>query len=215
MYIYRKYSFYSQHKLVNPSAERNKNPILDILKNYLSTEKPEFLLEISSGTGQHTAYFAPNFPNLTFQPSEYDKTMLPHIQTYIDSCATKNIQSPLHIDIRTPIESWGLDIKQFDYMLNINMIHISPFPCTEGLFRSAGVLLKPGGLLITYGPFANNGILEPESNVRFDKMLRSQNSEWGVRDIVLLKELAEVNGLELCQKHDMPANNKCLIWKKL
>lgn len=105
--------------------------------------------------------------------------------------------------------------KSFDFILNINMVHISEFACTEGLFANAGKLLKPKGKLFTYGPYAENGVLVPESNVNFDMGLRAQNPAWGVRDIVDLEKVAQKNGIKLIEKYDMPANNKCLVWQKV
>lgn len=95
------------------------------------------------------------------------------------------------------------------------MMHISPFKCSEGLFENAGAILQKNGLLITYGPYAENGQLTPESNISFDNGLRRSNPLWGVRDIVDLKKLAEAANLQLIEVHEMPANNKILIWKKL
>lgn len=43
--------------------------------------------------------------------------------------------------------------RQFDIILNFNMIHISSNAAVNGLFIYAGRLLKPDGLLITYGPY--------------------------------------------------------------
>lgn len=99
-------------------------------------------------------------------------------------------------------------------MLNINMIHISPYKCTEGLFENSSKLLKPQGLLFTYGPYSENYVLSPESNVSFDQSLRAKNPEWGVRDICDLKKLAEKNSMELMNIYNLPSNNKLLVWIK-
>lgn len=217
-------SFSNTTKLVNPSANRNSQPILNVLQNTLDKTAPNLrLLEISSGTGQHSAYFAPNFPNIQFQPSEYDDTMIGSIQSYANDCPTKNICNPTVIDVQQSYSEWkpifqcdnnNELIGSIDYMLNINMIHISPFSCTEGLFRNADCLLRANGILITYGAYAVNGSITPQSNVDFDRMLKSKNQNWGIRDIDDLKTLASSHGFELEKIVDMPANNKTCIWRK-
>ena len=93
------------------------------------------------------------------------------------------------------------------------MIHISPYQCSVGLFNNAGKLLKDDGILFTYGPYAIDGKITPESNVNFNKSLKLQDSNWGLRDINDLKALAEKNGIKLINVIDMPANNKTIIWK--
>lgn len=213
-------------KLHNPSAMRNRDPILEILKTQIEPNK--VLLEISSGVGVHATYFAQHFPNVVFQPTEFDRGLFNSIMAYIEECPTNNVCRPVYVDISEPYTSWGelpfpreTEIRKFkdcgnyfDYMLNINMMHISPFKCSEGLFSNAGHLLKPGGKLFTYGPYSMNGILTPESNIRFNESLKSQNPEWGVRDLKDLREIAQKSSIELVKTFDLPANNKFIIWQK-
>ena len=99
-------------------------------------------------------------------------------------------------------------------MLNVNLIHISPFKCTEGLFYNAGQVLKIGGMLFTYGPYSFHGKISPESNVRFNIMLQSENPEWGLRDVDQLTTLARSSSLHLIEIIALPANNHCLVWEK-
>lgn len=218
-----------------PAAQRNSEPILNVLRTVLDRNQSDLkLLEISSGSGQHTAYFAPHFPNITFQPSEYDVSLLESIQCWKDECSTDNICSPVRIDVTVPYTNWGTtqshsgpylngrcntDFKdmsnQFDYILNSNMIHITPFECTEGLFRNSADLLKTNGLLITYGPYGVNGKITPQSNVDFDRSLRRSDPRWGVRDLTMLSEYCKQFGFVLERCVDMPANNKTCIWKKV
>lgn len=200
---------------MNPSATRNREPILQILKQHIDPAAKGTLLEISSGVGTHVEYFAPNFPNLSFQPTEYDARSLDSLRAYGEDCPTKNVLAPLQVDVREPFSKWGnFQPDSIDFMLNINMIHISEFACSQGLFRNAGQLLKNHGLLITYGPYAENGVLSPESNVRFDAGLKMQDPSWGVRDIADLEKVAAEHCIFLKKKYEMPANNKTLIWQK-
>lgn len=173
------------------------------------------------GPGLHVSYFAPHFQKITFQPSEYEVGMFQSIKAYKGT--QPNVLDPIFMDISQEFKQLESKFKDqplnkcqniFDWMLNINMIHISPFKCTEGLFKNASKLLKPQGLLFTYGPYSENYVLTPESNVSFDRNLRAQNPEWGVRDICDLKKLAEENSIELIKIHDLPSNNKMLVWMK-
>lgn len=53
-------------RMFAPSADRNKEPILKVLKKHLPSKGA--VLEVASGTGQHSAYFSSNLsPNLTWQ----------------------------------------------------------------------------------------------------------------------------------------------------
>ncbi|XP_037545623.1 methyltransferase-like 26 [Nematolebias whitei] len=197
------------------AAERNKEPILAVLRDHVNTDRPLLALEVSSGTGQHVVHFAQALRNITWQPSEYDRHSLASIEAYRAHHKLNNVKPAIHLDASQPHQYWGgTQPESLDLVLNINMIHISPMACTEGLFKGAAVLLKPQGLLVTYGPYAVNGHITPQSNVDFDFSLRQRNPEWGLKDISFLSSLAQKNGLFMEKIVDMPANNKCILFRK-
>ncbi|XP_069022071.1 methyltransferase-like 26 [Embiotoca jacksoni] len=197
------------------AAERNKEPILAVLLESVNTGRPLQALEISSGTGQHVTHFARALRNIVWQPSEYDRQSLSSIEAYRAHYQLNNVKPAIHLDASVPHQLWGgIQPESLDLVLNINMMHISPFACTEGLFNGAGAVLKPQGLLLTYGPYSVNGHIAPQSNVEFDYSLRQRNPDWGLRDISLLTSIAQRNGLFLEKMVDMPANNKCLLFRK-
>lgn len=200
-------------KINYPSADRNKTPILEILTLYFDPNKDGKVLEIASGTGQHAAFFASHFPKLVFQPSECETTLFDSIQAYAADVPTKNIKEPVFINVLDDWKKWNVPYD-FDYAININMIHVAPFSCTIGLFKNASCVLKVGGLLVMYGPYANNGVLEPQSNKDFDRHIRERDPNCGVRDIQDVIKIAESYAMKLKNIHEMPANNKCLIWEK-
>ncbi|XP_034173225.2 methyltransferase-like 26 [Osmia lignaria lignaria] len=203
-------------KLIYPAADRNKEPILSVFRQYIQPGSDQIFLEIASGSGQHVAHFAPHFPHITFYPSECELRLLESIAIYANGFA--NIKHPLKIDITTDFHTWSNGIfkkSSIDYIYNANMMHISPYECSIGLFENAGKLLKDNGFMFTYGPYAMDGKITPESNVNFNKSLKFQDPSWGLRDIKDLTELADKNGIKLINIVDMPANNKTIIWKKI
>ncbi|XP_078096182.1 methyltransferase-like 26 [Mustelus asterias] len=201
--------------MVAPAAERNKEPILSVIRQQLRPGAPALALELASGSGQHSVHFAQALPSVRWQPSELEPRALESISAYIAATRVENVKQPLNIDCSQSWETWGgLKPNSFDLIININMIHITEIKCTEGLFKGAGQLLKPNALLITYGPYAINGVITPQSNIDFDLSLRQRNPSWGLRDIRMLQKLAEENEMTFKQMVDMPANNKCLIFQK-
>jgi SAM-dependent methyltransferase len=189
-----------------PSAERNKGPILDVLKRVL----PErgLVLEIASGTGQHTAHFAQALPALEFQPTEADSEMLPSIAAWCEGLP--NVRAPFTFDIaQLP---WP--VERAAAILCINMIHIAPWQATLDLMKGAARTLGDGGVLVLYGPYRRGGAHTAPSNEAFDASLRSRNPEWGIRDLVKVAEVASSHGLSLEEAVAMPANNFTVVFRK-
>lgn len=189
-----------------PAAERNKEPILTVLREYL--QEPKFVVTIAEGSGQHVVHFARHLPQITFQPTDVEPQALESIASYVAEAQCPNIRPPLHLDALAA--SWLVD--QADLVLCINMIHISSWAATEGLFRGAARILSDHAHLITYGPYRFSGEFTAPSNQEFDASLRARNSAWGVRDVDDLKKLGSSVGMTLERTVVMPANNHCLIF---
>ncbi|XP_064643336.1 methyltransferase-like 26 isoform X2 [Lineus longissimus] len=199
------------------AAERNKDHILKVLTQYNQYDRRYEALEVASGTGQHVVHFAQHMQNVSWQPSDCDQPSLSSLAARIKSSGVKNVAPPIFIDASQPCDQWGGGILQpgyFDIMTNVNMMHISPWPATQGLFKGAGVFLKEGGMLLTYGPYMIDGTISPESNVQFHQALKARCADWGLRDTAVLKELAKENHLHFETIHDVPANNKILVFRK-
>lgn len=190
-----------------PAAERNREPILAELRTLMP--KQGTVLEVASGTGQHAVFFAEHLPGLTWQPSDHDPGALESIAAWVEASGLPNVRPPLTIDVTS--SAWGIDAAAAIFCAN--MVHISPWRCTEGLFAGARRLLREGTPLITYGPYKFDGAYTAPSNDRFDDWLKSRDPSWGVRDTADLKRVAE--GFDLEQVIDMPANNHILVWRRL
>jgi SAM-dependent methyltransferase len=191
-----------------PSAERNKQPILEVLARVLPPSG--LVLEIGSGTGQHVAHFAEALPGLTFQPSELDVERHASIAAWAAAGKLSNVRPPLAIDLTK--HPWP--VSAADAVVCINVIHISPWEATLALMAGAGRILPPGGVLVTYGPYLRDGAHTSQSNEAFDASLRARNPLWGVRDMGKVAEVAGPEDLELEEVVPMPANNFTLVWRK-
>ena len=111
------------------------------------------------------------------------------------------------------VEEYASYHDYFDLILCINMIHIAPWEATLGLMECAGKVLRSGGMLMCYGPFKVGGTAVP-SNLSFDTSLRSKDSQWGLRNLEDVMDVAKKQGLEYVQKVDMPSNNLSVIFRK-
>jgi SAM-dependent methyltransferase len=191
-----------------PAPERNKIPILEVLKQTLPSAGR--LLEVASGSGQHAAYFAAALPAWTWLPSDIDPGNLASIAAYVDEAALPNLAAPRHLDVCA--QDWQIGV--LDAVFNANMIHIAPWAVCEGLLRGAGQHLRDAGLLVLYGPFRIGGAHTAPSNAEFDASLRKRDAQWGVRDLEAVVELACTFELTHRAAIAMPANNQCLIFAR-
>jgi hypothetical protein len=194
---------------MSPSTARNRGPILEVLTPRLPNTG--VVLEIAAGAGEHAVYNAAALPNLFWLPTDPDPDALASIAAWRDYAVLPNVLPPLRLDASDP-DAWPTD--RIDAVVNINMIHISPWAATRGLMTGAGRLLSPGGVLFLYGPFIEPGFATAPTNVSFDQSLRSRDPAWGIRRLDEVKAQAAKNGLELSERIAMPANNLALFFRK-
>ncbi len=189
-----------------PATLRNREAIAAVLADWLPATGT--VLEIASGSGEHAVHFAVAFPALTWQPSDPDPDALTSIVAWSGEAAAANILLPLQLDAATP--DWP--VARAAAILCINMVHISPWEATLGLFAGAARLLSPGAPLILYGPYVEADVPTAESNCAFDASLRARNPAWGLRDTASVAAAAEQAGFSLAARRAMPANNLMLLF---
>ncbi|MCK0128891.1 DUF938 domain-containing protein [Erythrobacter sp. F6033] len=194
-----------------PATERNREHIAAVLAEELPDSG--VVLEVASGSGEHAVYFAQRFPQLDWQPSDFEQDALASIIAWREEMGTTNLRAPAVIDAAVP-DSW--EVKQADAILCSNMVHISPWEATEGLFAGAARILSGKDLpIILYGPYFEQGIEAAPSNLQFDAGLRERNPNWGIRDAEKLDTLARSHGFERSARHEMPANNLILVYRRI
>jgi len=187
------------------SCENNKDPILDVLRPLLAGRHT--VLEIGSGTGQHAAYFAAALPHLDWQTSDVVDSH-PSIEAWIDGVG--NARAPLALDVNAG--DWPTET--YDAVFSANTAHIMSWPSVENMFHGVARVLSPGGVFALYGPFNYVGAYTSEGNERFDRQLRSSGGGMGIRDSEAIIELAASAGMTLLADHDMPANNRILVFAR-
>ncbi len=199
-------------RLFSPSAARNRDPIRDVFLKYLP--KTGAALEIGSGTGEHAVHIAAAAPRLRWFASDPDGAARASIAAHMAASGLENIDGPHAVDVCE--KDWdALLAGPFDAVVSINMIHIAPFAAAEGLFAGAARLLRRGGRLLLYGPFAQGGVHSAPSNEAFDASLKSRDPRWGVRDLEHdIAPLAQEHAFRREAVVEMPANNFTVVFAK-
>lgn len=192
--------------MVSEACERNKAPILAVLREELADSTR--VLEVGSGTGQHAVYFAAGLPQLLWQPSELAEN-LPPLAERIRLEGGANLRAPLALDVRD--DPWP--VAAVDAVFSANTLHIMAWSAVREFFHGVGAVLAPAGVLCVYGPFRFGGRHTSDSNVAFDHYLRERDPESGVRDFEALDAEAQAHGLRFAANHAMPANNRTLVWR--
>ncbi len=189
-----------------PASERNKQPILEVLRKVLPGSG--LVLEIGSGFGQHVVHFAAHLPHLQWQPSEQAEN-LPDLQRRLDQQAGNNVQAAIELDVAA-----GWPQHEVEAVISSNTAHIMSWPEVVCMFDGVAKLLQPGGVFCLYGPFNVDGEFTAPSNRQFDQDLRSRKPSMGLRDVKELEKLAQQRHMLLEQRIDMPANNQVLVFRK-
>ena len=196
----------SMEKPFSEPCERNKEPILAILRELFAT--PAHILEIGSGTGQHAVHFGSALPHVVWQTSDLPSNH-PGIRAWLDEAALPNVLAPIALDVNG---NWPERI--YDGIFTANTLHIVSWDLAQKLVAGAGRLLNKGGRLVIYGPFNYGGAFTSDSNARFDEWLKNRDPVSGIRDFEAVVKCAEINGLRLDADHAMPANNRLLVFEK-
>lgn len=194
-------------KNFSESCEKNKHPILQVLQVELA--EPATVLEVGSGSGQHALFFAEQLPQLQWQPSERSQ-LADDLRCNLANSGLKNLKSPLSLDV----DQLPWNVPPASVVFSANTLHIMPLESVENFFRGTGATLQSGGKLCVYGPFNYNGKFTSESNAKFDRSLKEKDPKRGIRDFEQLNGFAERSGLRLLNDHEMPSNNRLLVWMK-
>lgn len=193
-------------KRTSDACDRNRDPILKILKRIFADRRS--VLEIGSGTGQHAAYFAPELPHLSWQPSDVAEN-LASVRAWREEGQTPKPLEPIELDVDRPFPA-----VKVDAVFTANTLHIVSWPQVELMFAGIGGLLPADGVLAIYGAFKYGGKHTAPSNEEFDAWLRGRDPKSGQRDIEAVTALAKSRGLVLEEDNAMPANNRLLVFRK-
>ena len=188
------------------ACERNREPILQALGQVFPSRGQ--VLEIGSCTGQHLVFFAPSFPELSWQPTD-QLEYLEGLSARIRLEGSPNILEAIELDVT---KEWpGQD---YDVVYSSNTAHIMSWESVCAMFAGVGNCLLPGGVFCLYGPFNEGGQFTSASNQEFDCGLRARDPAQGIRDLEALESLAFGQQMKLQQQIRLPANNCLLVFRK-
>jgi len=209
----------------SPAADRNRQPILDVLRRVLPPVGRA--LDIASGSGQHVSWFARHLPGWQWQPSEYAAASLPSIAAWSVLSEADLAESPQAVASVGPLANVAAPVQldvcaadwpvagPFEAITCINMLHASPPATLPGLMAGVGRRLARGGVLVTYGPYILDDEPLAPSNVEFDRWLKTERDpSWGIRRLSDVAAQARAAGLRLRERVAMPANNLMLIFER-
>jgi len=189
------------------ACERNKEPILAVLRHSFAHRAA--VLEIGSGTGQHAVHFATQLTHLVWHPTE-QLAYLPNLEARIRLAGATNLRTPTLLDVRQAV--WP--VRKVDAAFSANTLHIMSWAEVAAMFRGLAAILSARGVLCIYGPFRYDGRYTSDSNQEFDRMLKERDPLSGLRDVRALTALAAEYAIELEADHDLPANNRLLVFAK-
>ncbi len=201
------------NRLNFPATIRNREVIAKVLSNYIPPNG--CILEIASGSGEHGVFFQKTFPSIIWQTSDPELVHRKSIISWIDHYGlSSRMPEPLAVDVEK--RPWPIN-KQLRLLIKgivcINMIHITPWSCTQDFFEESKTYLNKNNFLMLYGPFFRKDILTSQSNLNFDKSLKMKNPLWGIRHLDKVNEIAIKNKFVHVKTIEMPVDNLSVIYR--
>ena len=203
----------TDNRLNFPATIRNRDPIAEVLSNYLIPNG--LFLEIASGSGEHGVFFQRIFPSIIWQTSDPELSHRKSIISWINHHGlSSKMPQPLCLDVEN--RPWPITKQQKSQIkgiICINMIHISPWSCTKALFEESKSLLCENNFLMLYGPFLRTNFKTSKGNLKFDQSLKLKNPQWGIRNLADVSKIASKNGFQKDKIIEMPANNLSVFYR--
>ena len=140
-----------------PACEKNREPILDVLRDH----------------------FAARLPHLIWQTSDRIEN-LPGIQAWLDETGLPNTPPALALDVTG---AWPAG--RYDAVFSANTLHIMPWSVVERFFAGLADVLADQAKVAIYGPFNYGGRFTSESNAAFDLRLKENAPHQGIRDCLV------------------------------
>lgn len=194
-------------------AQRNSPVVCAALERLLTAASADdVLLEVAAGRGVHAALCSPCLP-LRWMATEYEPDALTDLAEALRGLP--RALPPALLDAAAPPSAWPAPPPGgFAAVLAVNVTHIAPLEVTRGLVAGAAALLKPGGVLVIYGPFMIDGAPTTEGNAAFDAGLRGRDPRWGLRDAADVFALGAASGLQREALESVPADNFIMVMRK-
>ena len=105
-------------------------------------------------------------------------------------------------------------MARFDAVFSANTLHIMGWDEVRAMFAGLDGVLAEDATVVVYGPFNVGGRFTSDSNAAFDAGLKARAPHMGLRDVEAVDALARAIGLRRLVDIAMPANNRCLVWRR-
>ena len=197
-------------RLNAPSAARNLEPILEVLRKYMPARGTA--VELASGTGQHIASFAAAFPEVQWTPTDVDEERMASIEAWRQAGDYANLDPPLFLNAGDGV--WPFGSQTVDATITVNLLHLVPQHVASSLFSGIGRALKPGGRAFIYGPFTRQGQFVSDGDRRFHTSLVNMDPAIGYKDQDWVSAGLLHAGVPVREWFGMPANNLMLVAEK-
>lgn len=194
-------------KQYSSACDENREPILAVIRREFADARQ--ILEVGSGTGQHAVYFGRHLPHLNWQTSDLPASHA-SINAWRAEAGLDNVLAPINLDVTGT--HWP--DTRYDGVFSANTTHIMSWQAVQDMFAGIGRVLVHGAPFCLYGPFNYGGNYTSDSNARFNSWLQQRDPASGLRDFEQLDALAAACGMLLRADHEMPVNNRLLVWAR-